>query len=66
MLGIAIDETTAIWVEGTTAEVLGPHSVTFYDLKNKKNLDLSSEEIKNADVLMKGEKYDLKLRQPID
>lgn len=66
MLGIAIDETTAIWVEGTTAEVLGPHSVTFYDLKNKKNLDLSSEEIKNADVLMNGEKYNLKLRQPID
>lgn len=66
MLGIGIDETTAIWVQGTIAEVLGPHSVTFYDLKNSNNLDLSSRKIGNPVVLMAGEKYDLKQRKPID
>jgi cyanophycinase-like exopeptidase len=62
MLGIGIDETTAIWVEGTTAEVLGPHSVTFYD----QNPDVSSKKIGSPVILMKGEKYDLKLRKQID
>ena len=62
MLGIGIDETTAIWVEGTTAEVLGPHSVTFYD----QNFDASSKEIGRPVILMKGEKYNLNLRKKID
>jgi cyanophycinase len=62
MLGIGIDETTAIWVEGTTAEVLGPHSVTFYD----QNPDVSFKKIGSPVILMKGEKYDLKLRKQID
>lgn len=66
LLGIGIDETTAIWVQGTVAEVLGPHSVTFYDLENVKNLDGSSPKTGNPVVLMAGEKYDLKLRKPIE
>jgi cyanophycinase len=66
MLGIGIDETTAIWVQGTTAEVLGPHSVTFYDLENVKDLNPSSVKIQNPVILMAGEKYDLKQRVQID
>jgi len=66
LLGIGIDETTAIWVEGTKAEVMGPHSVTFYDLKNQKNLDPNAKDVGNPVILMEGEKYDLKQRKPIN
>lgn len=66
MLGIGIDETTAIWVEGTTAEVLGPHSVTFYDLGNTKGENTPILEVGNPVILKSGDKYDLRLRKPID
>ncbi len=66
MLGIGIDETTALWVEGTTAEVMGPHSVTFYDLKNQKGLDPNEKNVGNPVILMEGEKYDLKERRKIE
>jgi len=65
MLGIGIDETTAIWVQGNTAEVLGPHSVSFYDLKNTQKENAASSPMNKPVVLMAGEKYDLKLRKPI-
>ncbi len=65
MLGIGIDESTAIWVQDTIAEVLGPHLVTFYDLKNSKNQDASSVKVGDPVILKTGEKYDLKNRKRI-
>jgi cyanophycinase len=64
MLGIGIDETTAIFVQGTTAEVMGEHAVTFYDLNNTEDIPIS--EVGNPVILKSGEKYDLKLRKIID
>ncbi len=63
MLGIGIDETTAIFVEKSIAEVWGPHSVNFYDFSEA---DPSAPETVKETVLMEGEKYDLKNRKKID
>ena len=65
MLGIGIDETTAIMVQGTIAEVMGPHSVTFYDLTKPANTNKNDVHKGKPEVLMAGEKYDLKLRKKI-
>ncbi len=64
MLGIGIDETTAIFVQGTTAEVWGPHTVTFYNLATSESV-LSEERIK-PEILFNGEKYDLKNRKKVE
>ena len=66
MLGIGIDESTAIFIQGTIAEVIGPHSVTFYDLGNDKNQDLSSPDAGRPLMLIAGEKYDLAKRKLVD
>jgi len=66
LLGIGIDETTAIWVQGTTAEVLGPHSVSFYNLQSLQKPEASAADVDKPVILMNGEKYDLKLRKQID
>jgi len=66
MLGIGIDETTAIFVQGTTAEVIGPHSVSFYNLEKDQKAAMSSIEVSKPVVLMAGQKYDLKLRKQIE
>jgi cyanophycinase len=66
MLGIGIDETTAIFVQGTTAEVMGEHSVTFYDLKNTQTWNTDPTELGNPVILKSGEKYDLKKRRPLN
>jgi len=66
MLGIGIDETTAIFVQGTTAEVMGPHAVSFYNLETGQKRADSSIEVSKPVVLMAGQKYDLKLRKQID
>jgi len=42
------------------------YTVTFYDLKNSKNLDASSEKDGDPVILMAGEKYDLKYRKKMD
>ena len=65
MLGIGIDETTAIFVQGTTAEVMGPHTVTFYDLTEYAGPGKTINDIGHKIVLMAGEKYDLKLRKKV-
>ena len=57
MLGIGIDESTAIVVKGHSAKVIGPNAVSFYDLATN-----SDEEFKPV-ILKEGETYDLKLRQ---
>ena len=63
MLGIGIDETTAILVKGSIAEVIGPHTVTFYDLSTSKTTETNQEDHIKTVILMDGEKYDLKKRQ---
>lgn len=60
MLGIGIDEATAIVVKGTTAAVLGRGAVSFYDIAN----DAPSEAPKPI-ILKAGSSYDLKTRSPI-
>ncbi|MCR9202037.1 MAG: cyanophycinase [Planctomycetaceae bacterium] len=55
MLGIGIDERTALVVKGHTARVLGPNAVSFYDLEPGKN---SFKPV----ILKAGETYDLKSR----
>ncbi|PLW98164.1 MAG: hypothetical protein C0593_06355 [Marinilabiliales bacterium] len=63
MLGIGIDETTAILVKGSIAEVIGPHTVTFYDSSTSKTTETNQEDHIKTVILMDGEKYDLKKRQ---
>lgn len=60
MLGIGIDESTAVVIHGTSAKVIGAHAVSFYDL----NGDSSGEF--EPTVLTAGERYDLKLRQGVE
>jgi cyanophycinase len=55
-LGIGIDESTAIHVKGSTAEVLGIGSVFFYDGSGRKTAEHR---------LSKGEKFNLNTRKPI-
>jgi cyanophycinase len=63
MLGIGIDEATAIVVTGTTAEVLGRHSVSFYDYASKPGSEASPAD---PVVLSASQKYDLKNRKLIE
>ena len=57
MLGIGIDEKTAIVVSGSTAEVLGKNAITFYDWRQGPN---------DGVMLRMGQKYDLEARKPLD
>jgi len=60
LLGIGLDETTAIVVKGHVAEILGRNKVHFYDHR------LNAEEGKPDYVsLGDGEKYDLKARRVV-
>lgn len=60
MLGIGIDEATAIVVTGTTAEVLGRGAVSFYDLTKD-----DPTAVLKPEVLSAGRSYDLKTRSAI-
>ena len=57
MLGIGIDEKTALWITGSTAEVMGANQVTFYDYR----VDSDSK----IHVLKKNQEFDLKSRTPV-
>jgi cyanophycinase-like exopeptidase len=57
-LGIGIDESTAIVVTGSTAEVIGKSKVAFYDTT-------SPGFFTDYEALTAGEKYDLKKRVKI-
>lgn len=59
-LGIGIDETTAIVVTGSTAEVIGKSRVAFFDYLKKPVAD------KDYLELAAGEKYDLKARKKLE
>jgi cyanophycinase len=60
LLGIGIDEGTAIVVSGTTAEVIGKSKVGFYDYRTKpKDGEQDYVEVKS------GGKYDLKERKEL-
>jgi len=59
-LGIGIDESTAIVVTGSTAEVIGKSKVAFFDSSKKPEDDTDHEELKA------GDKYDLKARKKIE
>lgn len=58
-LGIGIDESTAIVVSGSVAEVMGKSKVAFYDYRRKPDGEKDYEELKA------GEKYDLNDRKKI-
>lgn len=58
MLGIGIDERTALIVQGHQGKVLGDAAVSFYNLKN-----VPASRFKPT-ILKSGESYDLQLRKP--
>lgn len=57
LLGVGIDEATALVVQGRIAEVIGKSKVLFYDIKLKK--DLGEKFYISLDA---GDRYDLKVR----
>ena len=59
---IGIDETTAIWVEGTRAEVMGMNVVSFYESDNAKD---SGEVTLNKTVLPGGTIFDFETRKEL-
>ncbi len=60
-LGIGLDEATAIFVQGSTAEVMGRGEVFFYD--RRKPLEVGKPDYES---LKAGGKYDLKARKIIE
>ena len=60
LLGIGIDEQTALVVQGDVGEVLGKHSVHFY---NRKDLAASAEQ--DYVSVGTGGRYDLRRRTPL-
>jgi len=71
-LGIGIDESTAIVVTGSTAEVMGRSRVAFYDSKKKPRVNYEWDAAgrlvwfdADYEELTVGEKYDLKKRERI-
>ena len=60
ILGIGIDESTAIFVQGTVAEVAGRNVVSFYDRRKP----VIPGEI-DHEIIKPGQKYDLKERKII-
>ena len=58
MLGIGVDEKTAISIRGSVAEVLGSNAVSFYNMKNGS----SSKPV----ILKRGAKYDLQKRKVVE
>jgi cyanophycinase-like exopeptidase len=59
-LGIGLDESTAIVVRGSTAEILGKGSVYFYDRKKP-----ITDDGKDYEAYSAGTKYDLAKRRKI-
>ena len=62
LFGIGIDETTAIWVEGTRAEVMGMNVVSFYE---SDNADDSGEVTLKKTVLPGGTVFDFETRKEL-
>ena len=62
LFGIGIDETTAIWVEGTQAEVMGMNVVSFYE---SDNADDSGEVTLKKTVLPGGTIFDFETRKEL-
>ena len=60
LLGIGIDESTALYVRGNTAEVIGKSKVLFYDIALEKSLGE-----KFYITLDPGDRYDLKSRRKL-
>jgi cyanophycinase len=60
LLGIGIDESTALVVRGNTAEVIGKSKVLFYDIALEKTVGE-----KFYTMLDPGERYDLKSRRKL-
>lgn len=63
LIGMGIDESTAVEVRGRKALVLGKNSVFFLVPSNAK--DAASNAKPRSDQLRQPERYDLKLRRPI-
>jgi cyanophycinase len=60
VLGIGIDEGTALVVQGSVADVIGRSKVAFYDYRTRPEGERDYEEVKA------GEKYDLKARKRVE
>lgn len=61
LLGIGLDETTAIIVQGSTAEVLGKNKVHFYNTRT-----LTAEGAPECTSLAAGSRYDLQERKLLE
>lgn len=60
VLGIGIDEGTALVVKGSVAEVIGRTKVAFYDYRKQADGDKDYDEVKV------GERYDLRARKRVE
>ena len=60
LLGIGIDESTALYVRGNTAEVIGKSKVLFYDIALEKTVGK-----KFYTTLDPGDRFDLKSRRKL-
>lgn len=58
LLGLGVDESTALVVRGTTAQVIGQHNVTVFDGQRQD----AAERVEFA-VLKSGDRYDLRQRR---
>ena len=58
LIGLGVDESTALIVRGTTAQVVGQHNVTVFDRQNDNEADRSE-----FAVLKSGDRYDLRQRR---
>lgn len=66
LLGLGIDEATALVVTGTTAEVVGSHTASFYPPLDPKSDDDASSEVPTPIVLKDGESFDLRTNRPLE
>lgn len=61
MVGLGVDESTAMIVRGTTMQVVGQHNVTVFDKSAK-----GSAEIPELAVLKSGERYDFRHHRRVE
>jgi cyanophycinase len=59
-LGIGLDESTALVVQGHTAEIMGPGKVYIYDRR-----EVAADDDPDYDTASAGDKYDLRERKII-
>lgn len=61
LIGLGVDEATALIVRGSTMQVVGQHTVTVFDRDTKPQTDSS-----DVSVLKSGDRYDFRKRRRMD